>query len=197
MKLCVFQGTFNPIHNAHLEVAKYVTEHLEYDKILFIPAYKPPHKDFDENFSTHRFNMVKLAVDDMGENFDVSDIEFKREGLSYTYLTILELFKKYDILGKIGFIIGTDAFLKIEQWYETEKLKNMVEFILFKRSDTIDKNKLAILSKKGYKFSMMNMDFLDISSTKIRENIKKNKQVEKFLPQRVLEYIKENELYRK
>jgi nicotinate-nucleotide adenylyltransferase len=196
MKLCVFQGTFNPIHNAHLRIAKVVKETFNYDKILFIPAYKPPHKEFDENFSNHRLEMVKLAIKEY-DGFEVSNIEYLREGLSYTYLTICELYKQYKIKDKIGFIIGTDAFIYLPEWYETEKLKELINFILFKRSDTIDKNRLAILSKKGYKFNMMDTEFLDISSTKIREKIMVGESVENLLPKRVLEYIEKYELYRK
>ena len=124
MKLCVFQGTFNPIHNAHLRVAKYVLNKYDFDKLLFIPAYKPPHKKYDDNMSIHRLNMVKLAIEDEhNSKIEVSDIEYKREGKSYTYLTICELYKKYEIEGKINFIIGTDAFKDIENWYEADKLK--------------------------------------------------------------------------
>lgn len=196
MRLCVFQGTFNPIHNAHLRVANYVRENFDYDKILFIPAYKPPHKDYDENLSNHRLEMVKLAVENL-DGLEVSDIEYKREGLSYTYLTIQELYKLYDIDSKIGFIIGTDAFEHISEWYETDKLKTLVDFILFKRSDTINENTLALLSKRGYKFNMTDIDFLDISSTDIRNRIMVHKSAENLLPKRVLEYIDKNELYRK
>lgn len=62
MKLCVFQGTFNPIHKAHLKMAEYVINNYGFDKILFIPACKPPHKEYDDNLCIHRLNMVKLAT---------------------------------------------------------------------------------------------------------------------------------------
>ena len=74
--------------------------------------------------------MVKLAAA-YNSKFMVSDIEFKREGKSYTYLTICELYKQYNIDGKIHFIIGTDAFDFIESWYEADKLKEIVKFIVF------------------------------------------------------------------
>lgn len=196
MRLCVFQGTFNPIHNAHLRLANYVKEQYNYDKILFIPAYNPPHKESDLNMSEHRLNMVKLATEDTSY-FETSDIEFKRKGISYTYLTINELYDLYKIDGKIGFIIGTDAFIHLPEWYETDKLKNLVDFILFRRSDTIDENTLALLSKRGYKFNMADMDFLNISSTDIRNRIMADSIVDNMVPQKVLEYIEKNELYRK
>ena len=132
MKLCLFQGTFNPIHNAHLKICEYAKEKFHFDKILVIPAANPPHKKVDENLSYHRLKMAQLAVLDK-EYLEVSDIEYLRDGLSYTYLTVKELYEKYDIEGKINFIIGTDAFKKIESWYESDKLKDMLDFILFAR----------------------------------------------------------------
>lgn len=195
MKLCVFQGTFNPIHNAHLNMAQYVIDNFGFDKILFIPAAKPPHKTYDENFSIHRLNMVKIAVEG-NEHFDVSDIEYKRNSKSYTYLTIQELYKKYDITGKINFIIGTDAFEKIKTWYKTEDLKNLVDFIIFMRDDNFDKNKFDYLAEDGYNYKFAKMDFIDISSTEIRKRVKDGSSISGLVPFKVEEYIKQNELYK-
>ena len=79
MTLCVFQGTFNPIHKVHLKVAEYALEHYGFDKILFIPAYIPPHKDVESELAQHRLNMVKLAIEN-NKHFEVSDIEYRRNG---------------------------------------------------------------------------------------------------------------------
>lgn len=194
MNLCVFQGTFNPIHNAHLDMARYIIENFDFDKILFIPAYKPPHKSFDENMSIHRLNMVKLAVkNELG--FEVSDIEFKRENLSYTYLTILELYKIYNLKDRIGFIIGTDAFEKIDTWYEIDKLKNLVKFIIFKREDDFDEAKFDKQKENGYVFEFANMKFEDISSTDIRNALYEKKSASGYIKRVVEDYIKENGLY--
>ena len=193
MKLCVFAGTFNPIHNAHIKMAEFVLENFKFDKILFIPAYKPPHKDYDKSLSKHRYNMVELAISE-NKNFDISDIEFKREGKSYTYLTIKELYSKFDIDGKINFIIGTDAFEQIETWYETDKLKELIDFIVFvRKNEVVDFSKLK---EKGYNFSFTKMDFLNISSTEIRQKIKSNEDISTLIPIKVKEYIDKNGLYR-
>jgi len=167
MKLCVFQGTFNPIHNTHLKMAQSVAA--DYDKVLFIPAYNPPHKDFDGDMSAHRLEMVRIAVEG-NPKFEASDIEYRREGKSYTYDTIRELYKLYPVEGKIGFIIGSDAFEKIDSWHEAEKLKELVDFIVFERTD-------------------------DVSSTEIRERITKGFSVDDVLPKGVLQYIREHNLY--
>lgn len=193
MKLCVLQGTFNPIHNAHLKMAQYIIDNYKFDKILFIPAHIPPHKACDKNLSIHRLNMVKLAVKD-NPNFEVSDIEYKRSGKSYTYLTISELYKKYKITDKINFVIGTDAFEHIESWFEADKLKKLVDFIVFMREDNFKEIKFKNL--EGYTYKIAKMDFVDISSTIIREKFKKGEDTSDLIPKNVEEYIKENDLYK-
>ena len=193
MKLCIFSGTFNPIHNAHIKMAEYVLENYGFDKIIFIPAYKPPHKEYQDNMCIHRYNMVKLAIQN-NPKFEISDIEYKNEGKSYSYLTALELYKQYDIDGKINFIIGTDAFEKIETWYETDKFKKLVDFIVFIREN--EPVNFDDFRKKGYNFEFAKMNFVDISSTELRERIQKHETVENLIPKEVEEYIKNNGLYR-
>lgn len=196
MKLCVFQGTFNPIHNAHLRVADYVLKKYNFDKLLFIPAFDPPHKDYKDNLSSHRFNMVKLAVEEKNNSkIEVSDIEYKRGGKSYTYLTICELYEKYDIDGKISFIIGTDAFKHIESWYEGDKLKELVKFIVFKRENNFSPLGYNYLKNRGYDFDIDDLSFEDISSTELREKTKKHQNIESLVSKKVKEYITKNGLY--
>ena len=196
MKLCLYQGTFNPIHNAHLHVAEYAINSLDIDKVLFIPAAIPPHKSYDDNISIDRLNMVKLAVEGY-KDFEVSDIEYKLKGKSYTYRTVCELYKIYnDIDGKIKFLIGTDAFEKIESWYESDKLKELVDFIVFIRENDFDENRFKYLEARGYKFQFMPLEFLDISSTEIREKVKNNADITNLVPEKVKEYIYKNELYK-
>lgn len=169
MKLCIFAGSFNPIHNAHLKMAQYALDKYGFDKILFIPAYNPPHKDIA--LAQHRYKMVELAIQD-NPNFEISDIEYKRKGKSYTYLTVLELYKKYNIDEKIHFIIGKDAYEKFDTWYESEKLKNLIEFVLFDRESK------------------------DISSSEIRQRIKENKSIDNLVTKKVGDYIERNNLYK-
>lgn len=195
MKLCVFQGTFNPIHRAHLQVAEYVYKNFDFDKILFIPAYKPPHKDYTPGMALHRFNMVKLAVENR-YNFDVSDIEYKSEEKSYTYLTIKELYKKYPVDGKINFIIGTDAFEKIETWYETDKLKELVDFIVFRRTNNFSPQNYNYLKEKGYNFIFADLEFCDISSTQLRSRITNGERINDIVTEEVEDYIKKHGLYK-
>lgn len=195
MRLCVFQGTFNPIHKVHLEVAKFAKEYYNFERILFIPAYIPPHKSVDKNLALHRFNMVKLAISEYN-GFDISDIEYKREGNSYTYNTILELRKTYNITDeKINFLIGTDAFIKIRTWYKTDKLKELVHFIVFKRTNEFNKDDFNELRGFGYDFEFAPMNYIAVSSTRLRENLGNGISINDMELPKIREYIKEHGLY--
>lgn len=195
MKLCVFQGTFNPIHNAHIRVAEFVLKKYNFEKIIFIPAFNPPHKKLNLQMSEHRFNMVKLAIMH-NPKFEISDIEYRRRGKSYTYLTIKELRKNLNINDKINFLIGTDAFQNIESWYETDKIKKLVKFIVFVREDKFESSKYNCLKNKGYDFEFQPLSYKDISSTDLRHKIKTGESISGYVTKEVEEYIKRNELYK-
>lgn len=185
MAICIFPGTFNPIHSAHLKMAEFAVSKLGFEKVIFIPSYIPPHKDIDKDLASHRFNMVKLAISNH-PNFEISDIEYKSEGKSYTLITVKKLIKEYNINGRISFIIGTDAFSKIKTWYKVDELKDLVHFIVFPRGlDNINSKDF-----EGYNFEIANMNKINISSTNMRKFHKYDTTEEK-----VKEYIKNNELY--
>lgn len=195
MELCIFSGTFNPIHNGHLYMAEYVIKNFGISKILFIPAFVPPFKNTAPELAEHRYKMVELAIKN-NPDFEISDIEFRHSGKSYTYLTIKELYEQYKIEGKINFIIGTDAFESLDRWYKSEELRKMIRFIVFVRKNDFDSSKYDIMKTNGYDFKFANMQFNDISSTEIRERIKNNKELAGLLPAEVERYIKENGLYK-
>lgn len=183
MTICIFPGTFNPIHNAHIKMAEFALKKYGFEKVIFIPAYIPPHKEIDKNLAEHRFNMVKLATE-YNPSFEVSDIEYKEEGKSYSLITVKKLKELYNIQGRLNFIIGTDAFEKIKSWYKTEELRELVHFIVFPRGVEINPEEY-----KEYSFEIAPMEFVDISSTKLRQNFDSG------IKQEVKEYIKQNELY--
>ncbi len=193
MKFWLYQGTFNPIHNAHLRVAEYAINHCGANKVIFIPAFCPPHKE--DNMAEHRLNMVKLAVNG-NPQFETSDIEYQLGGKSYTYRTICELRTTYNITDKINFIIGTDAFRHIKNWYETDKLKKLVRFKVFTRDINFNIEEFNYLKTDGYDFDLMPLEFKDISATELRKMIKLNNNFSRFVPKNVEEYIRKNELYK-
>ncbi len=193
MSICLFFGTFNPIHNAHLRMADFIKREFGFDKILFIPAFNPPHKYIEA--SNHRLEMVKLAIEKF-EGFELSDIEFRLGNTSYSYLTILALKKIYPQEQRFNFLIGTDAFEKIESWYEVDKLKDLVKFIVFKRENDCDVDRFDYLKDKGFDFIFTTLDFCDISSTDIREKITVGKSLAGLISPEVEDYINANKLYR-
>lgn len=197
MSICLYQGSFNPIHNAHIEVAKHVHEVFGFEKIVFIPAFKPPHKDlknFDADNAIHRLNMVELAIEDI-PYFDLSAIEYTRNAPSYTYDTIIQILNVTKSKEKINFIIGTDAFIKIETWNQAAKLKDLLTFILFVREDNFDEKPFLELKEKGYDYKLMKMPFIDISSSEVREKVRNGQDICDIVPLRVADYIKQNNVY--
>lgn len=184
MNICIFPGTFNPIHMAHINMAKFAIEKYGFEKIIFIPAYIPPHKLISSNLAIHRYNMVKLVCNN-NPKFEISNIEFESEGKSYTIYTVKKIRQLYNIKHKLSMIIGTDAFNKIKTWYQAEELKDLVHFIVFQRGgDIINKDEFI-----GYSYEFANAEKYDISSSEIRESKKGD------ISKEVKEYINKNELY--
>lgn len=185
MTICIFAGTFNPIHEAHLKVAEYALKHYGFEKIIFIPAYIPPHKEINTELAKHRLNMVKIATA-YEPRFEVSDIEYKlgiNGEKSYSLNTVKKIIELYNIKGKLNFLIGTDAFEKIESWYKADELSELVHFIVFPRG-------VALTPKSGFDYEMTKMQFIDVSSTELRKHHAENNNLKM-----VEEYIKKNGLY--
>ena len=181
MSICIFPGTFNPIHEGHLKMAQFALDKYNFGKIIFIPAYIPPHKEINKELAQHRFEMVKLAIAN-NPKFEISDIEYRSEGKSYSLITVQKIIEQYNIKDRLNFIIGTDAFAKIATWYKAEELKKLVHFIVFpRRGDSVD-------NIKDWDYELCDMDFVDISSTEIR-NGENNAIID------VEGYIKSNDLY--
>lgn len=198
MNICLFCGTFNPIHNAHIRMAQYVLRKFDFEKVIFIPSYIPPHKNTQGVSAENRMEMVRLAINGQ-KRFEVSDIEFQlaqKYEKSYTYLTILELRKLFNTEEKFNFIIGTDAFEKIESWYEADKLKGLLKFIVSRREDDCDLSRFDYLREKGFDFDFTNLAFYDISSTELRNKISRGESISDLVPAAVEDYIIENGLYR-
>jgi len=189
MTICIFPGTFNPIHNAHIRMAKTALDKYGFEKIIFIPSYLPPHKEINGNLADHRMNMVKLATKNEPK-FEVSDIEYSSDSTSYSLVTVKKIIEQYNIKDRLNFLIGTDAFEKIETWYKADELKNLVHFIVCPRLGDSFNNIEESLRVNGWNFEVMKMEYINISSTEIRKN---HTQIN--TDKKVGEYIKRHELY--
>ena len=196
MKIGIIGGTFNPIHLAHLYIAYEAKCQLNLDKIIFIPTGSPPHKkDMEILEASLRYNMVYEAIKNY-EDFEISDYEIEKKGLSYTFET-LEHFKNND--NELYFITGADCLMDIEKWKYPERIFELCNFVVFNRAGYSKKNLRIQKEKIQQKFNT-NITFLDIidleiSSSIIRNRIKEGKRIDFFMPKEVLEYIITNNLY--
>jgi len=197
--LGILGGTFNPIHYGHIVAAECARDAYNLDRVLFVPAARPPHKDSVEVLdSNHRFQMVKMAVQD-NPDFAVSALELERLGFSYTVETIASYQQEFPG-AKIFFIIGVDALLLISTWKDVERLATMCSFIVVTRPGyQLSKEKehfSQIPSAVWEKILLVPIPGLFISSSDIRQRVAKGQTIKYLLPPAVEEYIRKNDLYR-
>ena len=128
----VFGGSFNPIHLGHLLVADDVAETLDLDRVIFVPAAVPPHKPASELApAEHRFAMTRLAVEEH-PRFEVSDLELRRRGPSYTVDTLAELKPR----GDLALLIGSETFLDLLAWREPRRVARLARLCVIPRHGT-------------------------------------------------------------
>lgn len=197
MKIGLFGGTFNPVHLGHVDMIHQTIKRIALDKVFFIPAYIPPHKQNQTLASfEHRVNMLKLAIYSE-KNCEVSDYEKQNEGPSYTILTV-EFFEKTFPNDEIFYIMGSDSFEHIESWYHWWELLKMCHFIIIDRQEgsfSINENVQRILNESIYQCIHLPLKTMPISSTMIRNQIKKQLLLPDMLSDKVYNYILQNKLY--
>ena len=199
MKIGIMGGTFDPVHYGHLVAAEGARHQFSLDRVIFIPAARPPHKGNREiSDPVHRLKMVGLATGS-NPNFEVSDIEINRQGLSYTIDTVNYL-RSTRTDSDIYFITGADAVLEILTWYQVEALLGLCCFIAATRPGyRLENLSESLHGLPGYfirKISVMEVPALAISSTDIRDRVRNGMPIKYLLPENVEEYINRNGLYR-
>ncbi|KLI20378.1 nicotinate (nicotinamide) nucleotide adenylyltransferase [Brachyspira hyodysenteriae] len=192
MRIAILGGTFDPPHLGHLILADTVITNCNYDKVIFIPAKIPPHKNISGEASNEdRLNMLKLSIEN-DERFLLDEYELNNDGVSYTINTLNYLYKNYDIEGKIGLIIGADLVKDFDKWREPERIAEISDITVVNRED--DKN----LYKKNidkYNIKVIMAPRIDISSSLIRNRIKEKKGFRYFVKEKVYDYILSKKLY--
>jgi len=192
-------GTFDPVHKGHLFLLKNAIEQTFYSRFIIVPAHlsnfkqgsKPSASDQD------RLEMVFLAAEEFKQELKqdnkieiiVSDIEIKRQGVSYTYDTVKQLKKEYGITGKLGLLMGDDHIKKLSNWYRFEDLKNEVEFLICQRNQ---ENSWEDLPKDINCKKIIVDEVSPEASSSFRDN---PENYMNYLPQSVQDYIKRNNLY--
>lgn len=195
MKVGFIGGSFNPIHNGHINLALAGKNEFDLDKVIFIPNSINPIKENKSKVSTEdRVKMVELAIEDHTD-FEIDTYEVDKKGISYTIDTVEYLKNKYNDLYFIG---GADLIFELHKWKDYEKLLKEVDFIIagrnpYKSSELEDKvNELN--NKYDINISILkNFKMIDLSSSEIRNNILSNNSLK--IPKKVAEYIIKNNLY--
>jgi len=133
MNLGLLGGSFNPVHNGHLAIARQTREALELDQILFIPTSQPPHKpNASLAPAQDRYEMARLAIAS-DPSFAISDVEIRRPGKSYSIDTIRLLQQEYGAQTQLFFLIGLDAFLDFPSWRDPQTLLELCQFVVLSR----------------------------------------------------------------
>ncbi len=190
MRIAMLGGTFNPVHLGHLYLADDIRSSYDYEKIVFVPANIPAHKEIEEEISAgQRIEMLKLAVESIPQ-FVVDTCEIERGGISYTIDTIRYLASKYSTREKIGVIIGDDLVEGFSDWKEPDQICNLATLIVAHRKHS---------ARVSFSYSHQYIDnvVFPLSSSDIRKRIRDGKSVRFLLPDVVWKYIEEHRLYQK
>lgn len=196
--IALFGGTFNPIHYGHLLICEGIREEYNLEKVVFIPARIPPHKDKNEIIqASHRLEMAKLAIKD-NPFFEVSDMELKREGSSYTIDTV-RIYKNLYNIDRMGLILGADSLINFETWRNFTDIFPLVDIYVASRPDfdaqTLEKTIQRFENEFEAKINKYSLRTMDYSSTEIRDRISKGLSIKYLVPPAVEEYIYKAELY--
>ncbi|HIU64787.1 MAG TPA: nicotinate-nucleotide adenylyltransferase [Candidatus Avacidaminococcus intestinavium] len=198
-KIGIIGGSFDPIHNGHLKTAEVVYEKLGLEKIIFVPAYVAPHKiGMEFAKADDRYAMTELAVQ-KNTHFSVSDIEFSRGGISYTYDTIQALHKKFGADFELYFVIGADSVAELDTWHKVREIMEICTFVAATRpgvASTVEKVIKYFGELGANKIKWLDTPEMDISSTDIRQRIQRGASIEELVPAEVAEYIYQKGLYR-
>jgi len=198
-RLGIYGGTFDPIHTGHLILAEMTRQECGLDKVVFIPAANPPHKR-DRYISSpmQRLEMTRLAIED-NPHFELSDMEIKRKGISYTVDTLKALRDIYPEECEFWMIIGSDSLLELNTWKDIEKITQMCNFAVYMRPDSpVDRCKAqaqAIGEGANGNITFVQAPMIEISSTDIREKVAKGKSIRYMVTDRVRQYIMDRGLY--
>lgn len=192
MRIGILGGTFDPVHNGHLELARAALKQYRLDQVLFIPSNIPPHKTLRQDIASaeHRYRMVSLALRSEPK-FSVSSIETSRPGISYTAET-LKLLKKEHPGDSLFLILGADAYEGFKEWRDAELIRRYATLLVASRSGA--GKDLSSLPEGVLRIDMPNYP---VASTEVRARISSSAYDELLVPALVLEYIRTHNLYSK
>ncbi len=196
-RTAVLGGSFNPIHYGHLLLADDVAERLELDRVLFVPAARPPHKpNADLAPAADRYAMVELAVAGHSK-FAVSDLEFRRPGPSYTVDTLEALRIPRE---ELFLIVGSETFLDLLSWRSPRRVAELAQLAVVPRvGSAFDPESAAVrkvVHEIGREPVIVRADSLPISASDLRRRVREGRSIAYRLPEAVGAYIRAKRLYR-
>lgn len=193
MFIGLFGGTFDPIHNGHIQAANSAHRILKLDKVIMIPAGDPYLKRTELVASPkERHHMVSLAIQKI-PFLEVSDIEILRPGPSYTIDTVKELKQNGD---EVIVLLGADSIIEMDKWEDPDSLHSECEVVgLTRPGFQIDESKSYLSRQRKYSLRTIEVCSPAISSTKVRNRIQNGLDVEELVPRGVNEYIQKEKLY--
>ena len=192
MRIAIYGGSFNPMHIGHEKIVDYVLNNLNMDKIIIIPVGIPSHRENNLEQSDTRLKICK-EIFKGNKKIEVSDIEIKSEGKSYTYDTLLKLMDLYGENNEFFEIIGEDSLKSLKTWKNYEELLKICKFIVFRRKD--DKNiQMDEEFLNNENIIILENEYYDISSTEIRNMVKNNEDISAFVNKKVKKLIEKEYL---
>ena len=196
----ILGGTFDPIHVGHLEAASAARHALSLDRILLLPARTPPHRSAEPRASVfHRFAMAALAAAEC--DMTVSDLELRRDGPSYTALTLETLHREGFAPSQLYFITGSDAFAEVSTWYDYPRFLNLANFVVVSRpgsprpSDLLTNYLSPITGPAAPTVHSVEAPTADVSSTEIRRRVGAGESIDGMVPSSVAGHIRRHRLY--
>lgn len=190
MKIGILGGTFDPVHRGHLLLAQAAKEQAQLDKVLFVPAFIPPHKTERRDMAPapYRFRMVEIAIRNHPD-FEISDAEFCRPDISYTVDTLRELKKKYES-DELFLILGSDAAAEISKWREPEEIRKRAGLLVAGRPGR------DIQVPEKFRAQHLRMEPCPISSSSLRKQLEQGRlENPEDLPEGVEEFVRKKKLY--
>lgn len=196
----VLGGSFDPPHNGHVEMARHSLEELGLARVIVIPAGSPPHKALSGSANAgQRYEMARLAFEELARA-ELSDMELRRQGRSYTVDTLRELKAARGQEERLYLIMGADMMMTLESWRDFDVIAGLAGIIAYPRgafgADAIKRRARDISERYGAKCLCADRALPDISSTKVRELLHAGEDVSGIIAPAVLQFILKNEIYR-
>ena len=175
MRIAIYGGSFNPMHRGHEQIVEYILKNLDMDKIIIVPVGIPSHRENNLEQSDTRLKICREIFKD-NSKIEVSDIEIKSDGKSYTYDTLIKLIEVYGKNNEFFEIIGEDSLKNFKTWKNYKELLKICKLIVFRRNDDEDKE----IDKEFLKNSniiILKNEYYNYSSTEIREKVKNGEDI--------------------